>query len=270
MLNLHTLEPSLIALAQTAAQAILTIYEQTKALKIHIKADDSPLTQADLIANRILIEGLQTLTPTIPILSEESQHPDWKIRKTWTTYWLLDPLDGTRPFISGKDEFTVNIALIHNHIPIFGLVAPPTTHECYYAYANIGAYKIQGNGDKKKLTVRPWQPEHTTILTSHGAKHAKIKERFGHLGHYTTQKMSSSWKFCLLAEGKADISPRFGDTSEWDTAAGHCILREAGGNIFDLQGKPLKYNTKKSLLNPHFIALGDVGALKGVVFERLR
>lgn len=264
MIRLPTLAEPLITLAQTAAQAILAV----KILAIQTKADHSPLTQADLIANDILSKGLQQLTPNIPILSEESPYPSWEERKTWRTYWLLDPLDGTRPFIAGSNEFTLNIALIHDHIPIFGLVAPPATQECYYAYANVGAYKIEMNGERKKLGVRPWQPGHTKILTSHGAKEDKIKERFGYLGDYTLQKISSSWKFCLLAEGKADISPRLGDTSEWDTAAGHCVLREAGGDIFDLTGEPLRYNTKPSLLNPHFIALGDVGALKARVFGR--
>jgi 3'(2'), 5'-bisphosphate nucleotidase len=267
MSDLQNLQQPIIELARNAAQAILTIYEQSKTLKVHTKSDDSPLTKADLIANKILTEGLQQLTPEIPTLSEESHHPDWQTRKTWQTYWLLDPLDGTRPFIAGEDEFTVNIALIHNHTPIFGLVLPPTTGECYYAYADIGAYKIAANGNKKKLSVRPWQPEQTILLTSHGAKKHKIEERFGHLGNYKAIKMSSSWKFCLLAEGKADISPRLGDTSEWDTAAGHCILREAGGNIFDLQGKPLTYNSKQSLLNPHFVAIGDVRALKDKVLK---
>jgi 3'(2'), 5'-bisphosphate nucleotidase len=264
MIHLPPLIEPLITLAQKACDAILTI----KIFTIQTKADNSPLTQADLIANELLVKGLQELTPNIPILSEEGGHPDWEERQTWRTYWLLDPLDGTRPFIEGSDEFTVNIALMHNHQPIFGLVAPPVTRQCYYAYKNGGAYKIEANGERQRLNVRPWQPGHTVILASHGAKEDTIKERFGHLGDYTAQKMSSSWKFCLLAEGKADISPRFGDTSEWDTAAGHCILKEAGGDILDLAGEPLCYNTKPSLLNPHFIALGDIEGLKAKTVRR--
>jgi 3'(2'), 5'-bisphosphate nucleotidase len=267
MIDPSTLIESLIKLAQTASDALLVLYEQHETLTVQTKADHSPLTRADLLANDILVTGLNQLTPDIPIISEESYFPKWEERKTWQTYWLLDPLDGTRPFITGSDEFTVNIALIHKHIPIFGLVAPPITQECYYAHNNAGAYKIEASGERKKLHVRPWQAGHTILLTSHGAKEIKIARNFKHLGDYTAKKMSSSWKFCLLAEGKADISPRFGDTSEWDTAAAHCILKEAGGDIFDLKGRPLRYNTKESLLNPHFIALGDVGALKERVFQ---
>src|SRR5579871_1058436 len=192
MINLSELKPSLIALAENAANAILTIYEQSKELlKVHTKPDRSPLTQADLLANSILLEGLKKLTPDYPILSEEGVHPPWKERKTWTTYWLLDPLDGTRPFISHAGEFTVNIALIVNHAPVLGLVYVPITHECYFAEAKTGAYKIDASGNQKNIHVRSWQTQHTHILTSHGARPERIQHHFGHLGNYTMQKLSS-------------------------------------------------------------------------------
>lgn len=269
MIKLSELQSSLITLAQEVADAILVIYVQSKKLKVRTKSDFSPLTEADLLANQMLVDGLKKLTPDLPIISEETQIADWAERQTWSTYWLLDPLDGTRPFIAHAGEFTVNIALIQDHRPIFGLVHVPIAKECYFAYAEVGARKIDAHQQMHTLHVRPWRPGHTDILTSHGARDEKIRHHFGHLGNYTARKLSSSWKFCLLAEGKADISPRLGNTSEWDTAAGQCVLEQAGGAILNLQGEPLRYNMKASLLNPHFIALGDVEGLKAKVFEQL-
>lgn len=271
MIDLTILQTSLITLAHTAAERILDLYGHDHALDIHRKPDYSPVTTADLAAHTIITQGLQQLTPTLPILSEEdARHAHWETRKNWQTYWLIDPLDGTRSFITNVAEFTVNIALIHNHTPILGCIVTPITHECYFASHKQGAYKITQTSDVQRLAIRPWQPGHTIILTSHGAEDDDIIRRFGHLGLHTMTKMSSSWKFCLLAEGKADLSPRLGDTSEWDTAAGHCILKEAGGDILDLQGNPLCYNTKPSLINPHFIALGDIHRLTTEAFKLIR
>jgi len=253
----------IISLAKNASEAILTIYQHHQQYQIQTKSDHSPVTQADLLAHKILIEGLSCLTPHIPILSEESLEIPWEVRQQWQTYWLIDPLDGTRQFIEHSGEFTVNIALIENHLPIFGLIYVPITEECYYAFPEAGAKKIDKQGQEQQISARTWQPNHTIILASRGANEKRLQERFGGLGEYSIVRKASAWKFCIVAEGQADISPRFGDTSEWDTAAGQCILEQAGGAILNLEGQPLRYNTRPSVLNPYFVALGDVESMYG-------
>jgi 3'(2'), 5'-bisphosphate nucleotidase len=262
-MNLSELQQPLIHLAKKAGAAILEIYEKSRQYPVQIKADHSPLTQADLMAHEILMAGLSALTPAYPILSEEGVNIPWQQRQQWHTYWLIDPLDGTQQFIQHSGEFTVNIALIQNHLPIIGLLYVPVTHETYYACATAGhAYKWNAEDQRVPLRVRQWQSAETMILTSRGAKSERISAIFGHLGKLQQIKMSSAWKFGWVAEGKADISPRLGNTSEWDTAAGQCILEVAGGALLDLAGKPLRYNMHESVLNPHFIAVGDIEQLR--------
>lgn len=269
-MNLTELQGPLIALAKAAGKAILEVYEQPTT--VHMKADHSPVTQADIAAHEILTKGLQALTPEYPVLSEEGAAISWEERQQWQRYWLIDPLDGTRQFIRRSGEFTVNVALIDQHEPIIGLLYVPVTREIYYASrAWGGAYKCDASGVCQRLSVRPWQKNQTTILTSQqvarsGRPSERMRERFGHLGEFTQISMSSAWKFGWVAEGKADLSPRFGDTSEWDTAAGQCILELAGGALVDLEGNSLRYNMHESLLNPHFIAVGD-GALLARLFD---
>ena len=258
MVQLTLLRENIISLAKRAAQAILELYKDSSQYSVTEKPDHSPLTQADVISHQILVNGLQQLTLGVPVLSEEGAMPPWEERKDWTHYWLLDPLDGTRQFIKHTGEFAVNIALIENHHPVFGLIYIPVTGECYYAQEGEAAYKQDAQGNKTTLHVRHWSPEQTILLTSQAAQEKTLKKRFGYLGEFSWNKMSSAWKFCQIAEGRADLSPRFGDTSEWDTAAGQCILEQAGGALLDLQGEPLRYNMQASVVNPHFIALGDV------------
>lgn len=253
------LEP-VIAIAKQAGREILEIYEQSRQFPIHAKADHSPLTQADIIAHEVITQELQKLTPALPILSEEGSIIDFSERQHWQRYWSVDPVDGTLEFIRHSGEFTVNIALIESHRPILGVIFIPVTGECYYATPD-GAYKKDVQGNLFPLKVRPWQSEHTVILASYGVKEDRLQRRIGYLGAYDVIKVGSSWKFCLLAEGKGDIYPRMGDTCEWDTAAGQCILERAGGAVLDLNGQPLRYNTRATLLNPHFVALGDYRAL---------
>jgi 3'(2'), 5'-bisphosphate nucleotidase len=259
------LQLPLIQLAKQAGKAILDIYQQAHVTSI-IKIDHSPVTQADLLANTIIQQGLRQLTPNIPILSEEETPPSWEERQNWTYHWLVDPLDGTRQFIQHSHEFTVNIALIENHLPKIGLIYVPVTGECYYAEAKKMAIKLDAAGKITPLHTRVWQPDHTVMLTSHGAHIERLIKIFDYLGEFTQNKIASAWKFGLLAEGKGDISPRFGDTCEWDTAAGQCILEQAGGGIFNLSGQRLQYNTQPSLLNPHFIALGDYTAIYKIIW----
>lgn len=268
IMNLSLLKNPLIALVRQAGEAILEIYKKSHHYAVQMKADHSPLTQADLAAHDILMKGLQALTPGCPVLSEEGVNIPWRERQTWTHYWLIDPLDGTRQFIKQSGEFTVNVALIQNNQPIVGLLHVPVTGETYYgSTAWGGAYKRDAKNQDKQLSVRLWHAgETTTILTSEAAHSDGIQALFGHLGALRHIKMSSALKFAVLAEGEADISPRLGDTSEWDTAAGQCILELAGGALVDLEGRPLRYNTHESLLNPHFIALGDTAQLAERIF----
>lgn len=264
---LPTLQKQLLHLTQQAGKAILEIYQKSRQYLVQIKPDNSPLTQADLIAHEILTTGLQALTPDLPVLSEEGVGIPWEERQKWDRYWLIDPLDGTLPFLRHSGEFTVNIALIQNHQPVIGILYVPVTQEVYYACAEWGgAYKQDTEEGITQLQVRPWHPDETILLTSQAAREEKIQTLFGHLGAYTQIKMSSAWKFGWLAEGKADLAPRLGDTCEWDTAAGQCILELAGGALVGLQGQPLRYNTKASLINPYFIALGDKTHLYGRIF----
>ncbi|HVV69799.1 MAG TPA: 3'(2'),5'-bisphosphate nucleotidase CysQ [Gammaproteobacteria bacterium] len=261
MPNLSQLQNSLILLSKTAGAAILDIYQAARQYSIQTKTDNTPLTQADLKANDILIAGLKQLTPDIPILSEEGKQTPWAERQYWQQYWLIDPLDGTRQFIKHSGEFTVNIALVKEHQVVLGLIYVPVTGECYYAAQDRGAYKLDAKGMETRLQVRAWQRGKTLVLASHSAVEERTRRRFGHLGDFTIRPLSSSWKFCLLAEGQGDFCPRFGATCEWDTAAGQCILEQARGGIFNLEGERLSYNTKESLLNPYFVAIGDVAAL---------
>jgi 3'(2'), 5'-bisphosphate nucleotidase len=257
-MDLSTLQKPLLALVQQAGAAILDIYQEALPKPIHLKADHSPITEADIAAHRILTTGLNALSP-YPVLSEESASIPWSTRKKWHTYWLVDPLDGTQQFIRKTGEFSVNVALIQAHAPVLGILHIPVTGETYYAAgAWGGAYKQDAQQQVSSLHVRAWSAADTThVVTSQISTPEHIQAWCGHLGKLEHRYLSSAWKFGWLAEGKADISPRLGATSEWDTAAGQCILELAGGALVDMQGKPLRYNTHASLLNPHFIALGD-------------
>jgi len=257
----------LIALLKQASEGILDVYAHSHQFKVQAKADASPLTQADLVSHQILIDGLRKLTPDIPILSEEDSNIPFSTRSSWQRYWCVDPLDGTREFIRHSGEFVVNIALIENHLPVLGLIYAPVYEACYYARKGEGAFKV--TDQKVKIHSRSWQKNQTVILASRGMKEEKLKARIGHvLGQFELIPSGSAIKFCRIAEGIADFYPRFGDTCEWDTAAGQIILEEAGGALVDLSWQPLRYNMKDSLLNPHFLAVGDKKLIK-ILQEKL-
>ncbi len=225
------------------------------------KEDNSPLTQADIRSNDFIIKSLNQLNPKIPILSEE-KFVDWNIRKKWTKYWLIDPLDGTKEFIKESDEFTVNIALISNNEPILGVIYAPQLLKLYYANNNQGSFRL--NCDKKikslseSVKINTRDKKSTDKYYIYGSK-SHSNNKFtdwinANFQDYELIKKGSSIKFCELAEGKADIYPRFGPTSEWDIAAGHIILKEAGGEIKSMDNKKILYNMKDSVINPPFIA----------------
>lgn len=243
------------ALADKAADAIMRVYARDD-FDVHEKADHSPLTAADLASHKVIVEGLQALTPEIPVLSEESADIDWDTRRQWSRYWLVDPLDGTREFVKRNGEFTVNIALIDRHASVMGVVLAPVTGDLYAASVNQGAFVRRGAAGEADLRTR--QPA-SPLVVAGSRSHASERQLalLSGLGEYTKIPMGSSLKFCLIADAKADLYLRAGPTSEWDTAAAQCVLEQAGGAVMQLDGVPLAYNTKPSLLNPEFLAVGD-------------
>jgi 3'(2'), 5'-bisphosphate nucleotidase len=256
--NLKRLSLECVNIARDAGNAILSIYNA--GFDIQEKDDKSPLTDADLASHNLILQKLSELTPEIPILSEESAKLPFEERSSWETYWLVDPLDGTREFIKRNGEFTVNIALIHQHRSIIGVINVPVLDVDYYAWENGGCYKAEQKGEAKKISVRKLDESDNAQLTvagsrSHGSE--MMQQYMEKLGDVETLSMGSSLKFCLVAEGRADLYPRLGLTSEWDTAAAHCIVEQAGGYITKTDMTPLEYNTKDSLLNPFFFVFGD-------------
>ena len=243
-------------LAREAGAAILAIYRDEFA--VEHKDDASPLTAADLAAQRVIAAGLARIAPELPVLSEEARAEPWEQRQRWSRYWLVDPLDGTREFVKRNGEFTVNIALIEDHRPVLGVVLAPVTGELYAAAKGQGAWLQQhAGGEWQPIGVRPLAaPAVVAGSRSHGGDSQAFLEAL--LGvPYQPFPMGSSLKFCLIARAVADVYLRLGPTSEWDTAAAQCVLEQAGGAVLDLAGEPLRYNTRDSVLNPEFLAVGD-------------
>jgi 3'(2'), 5'-bisphosphate nucleotidase len=221
--------------------------------------DTSPLTKADHAAHEIITRGLKQLTPAIPVLSEESpadQH-EFATRRHWPDLWLVDPLDGTREFVNRNGEFTVNIALVRDHRPVLGLVLAPALDLVYGGVSGNGAWRRQ-RGATKSITVRVPARSRPVVAGSRSHRGASLDALLARLGDHELLSVGSALKFCLVAEGTADLYPRLGDTFEWDTAAGQAVLEAAGGAVVGLDGRPLGYNQRESLRNPHFLACGDL------------
>lgn len=257
-LDLKYLSQACIEIAETAGLKILDIYQGE--FDIKSKKDNTPLTTADMAAHYHIVKSLSELTPELPILSEEAADIPFSTRKTWQTYWLVDPLDGTREFIKHNGEFSVNIALIHQHKSILGVINIPVQKTTYVGYKGNGAHKISiGTSEKallENIHCRKVDINNLLIAGSRSHQSEKIKSFLAKLGNPKIISIGSSLKSCLVAEGSADIYPRLGLTSEWDTAAAHCIVEEAGGQITKTDMQPLLYNTKDSLLNPEFFVFG--------------
>ena len=244
-----------INISHVAGAAILEVYGQE--FKVMEKEDTSPLTQADLASHVIIRDQLRALTPNIPLLSEESAALDFETRSQWREYWLVDPLDGTKEFVKRNGEFTVNIALIRDHQPVFGVVYVPVTGVTYWGVTDVGARRVDASGQATSISIRTPCANPVAVVGSRSHANPILEKHLSALGSYEMLSMGSSLKFCLVAEGKADFYPRLGPTSEWDTAAAHAVVTASGGQIVTLDGAPLRYNTKDSLLNPHFLAFGD-------------
>ena len=244
-------------IAKTAGERIMEIYKTD--FTVEQKSDNSPLTLADMAAHEIIVAELEKFTPELPILSEESAKIPYETRKTWERYWLVDPLDGTREFVKRNGEFTVNIALIDDHKPILGVVYVPVSGITYFAAQGNGAFKSLPEQSPEQIHVRTPLPKNRIIIAGSRSHATESQQKFIEALGVEVELLGigSSLKFCLVAEGIADIYPRFGLTSEWDTAAAHCVVEEAGGYLTNTQLQPLLYNTKESLLNPHFLVFGD-------------
>lgn len=253
-LDLPALSRSAQALARAAGDAIMAIYRRDFA--VELKDDRSPLTEADMAAHHVLSAGLSALSPSLPVLSEESaEQVATADRLSWSRYWLVDPLDGTREFVKRNDEFTVNIALIDSGEAVLGVVYAPALDELAHAVLGRGAWLEQGV--KVEALHARATPSRPVVAVSRSHANADTVALLDGIGAHDTLAAGSALKFIRLAQGAADLYPRLGPTSEWDTAAGQCVLEESGGRVVDLAGTRFRYNQRDTVLNPSFLAYGD-------------
>ncbi len=249
----------LLPLARDAGQRILEIYAQALAhpdgrqsALVHRKLDQSPLTQADLAAHEIITSGLRQHTPEIKVISEESYQPE-QMAQVGDRFWLVDPLDGTKEFLSGTGEFTVNIALIHHRHPVLGVVYQPTTQELFWGAGGLGAWRQVGDAPQTTIAVEPRQAPPWRVLASRSHMGPKTKALIERIGATQLMQAGSSLKLCQIAAGLADFYPRLGLTSQWDIAAAQAVLEGAGGFVIDEHGQSLRYG-QTDIINPHFLA----------------
>ena len=250
---------ALEVIARDAGAGILSVYE-SEVFDVESKGDGSPLTRADRLAHDIIVAGLSELTPQIPIVSEESATEEMESRLSWETFWLVDPLDGTKEFIKRNGEFTVNIALIHQGNPIYGVVYAPVLNSCFSGGTGYGAWRVDGKDySRQEIMVASKSEGLMTVVASRShrgeAVEAFIASLADRFGQPEVRSMGSSLKICLVATGEADIYPRLGPTCEWDTAAAHSVVLGAGGKVTNVCGQPLVYN-KENILNPWFLVFG--------------
>jgi 3'(2'), 5'-bisphosphate nucleotidase len=255
MIDCAALLPEIDATAREAGEAILAVYRTD--FDVERKSDDSPVTQADLDAERIILAVLRRLTPDIPVVAEEEVSAG-RMPEVGDRFWLVDPLDGTREFLSRNGEFTVNIALVQDRRPILGVVHAPARGLTFTGFLPGHATRQEGDGPVKRIAVRTPPDEGLTVVASR--RHGSVEEREHFLeGRTVANRIAcgSSLKFCVVAAGEADVYPRFGRTMEWDTAAGHAVLAAAGGRLTTTDGKEFLYR-KPGFENPGFIAWGSL------------
>lgn len=240
-------------IAREAGAAIMAIY--AKDFDVEVKADASPVTQADQDAERIILAGLAKLTPDMPVVAEEEVAAGRVPDITGGQFWLVDPLDGTREFINRNGEFTVNIALIRGGAPVLGAVYIPALEEMFLAAGPANVTRIRADGKPQPVSARTAPADGLDAMVSRSHLSPETEEFLDGYSIRERKDAGSSLKFCRLAEGAADLYPRLGRTMEWDTAAGHAVLACAGGSVCQLDGKPLTYG-KPGFENPHFVARG--------------
>jgi 3'(2'), 5'-bisphosphate nucleotidase len=263
-----------VKLAQVAGQAILPFWRADVA--VSNKADDSPVTAADLAAHRVIADGLLALAPHIPVLSEEDCDISLAERQGWSRWWLVDPLDGTKEFIAGSEEFTVNIALIENAEVVFGVVSMPTNGRCYFGGRQLGAWRAEAGEAAEPIEVRNAPPADGRFTVVASRRHSSPEQEAllaglgAAVGALELANIGSSLKFCLLAEGSADCYPRLAPTSQWDTAAAQGVVEGAGGEVIELDGQPFRYPPRESLLNPFFLALPSAASWRQALIDLSR
>lgn len=266
MRNLQDLVAPLLELCREAGECICAHYHAPGTTDFEAKHDQSPLTLADTESHALLQSGLRALEPAVPLLSEESPAAELVGRRSWDCFWLVDPLDGTKEFLNETGEFTVNIALIRDHRPVLGVLYLPLEKAAYVGIPGEGAqcyhYRENGTWDRSGLAVRTLTPgRELTVLASRRHRNRKLEACLDwlreHWGPIIRLDSGSALKFCQLARGQGDFYPRFSPCCEWDTAAGQALLEAAGGALLGMDGRPLRYNTRESLMSPHFFAIAD-------------
>jgi len=248
------LSDAICRIAQEAGEQIMAIYRQE--FDVDTKDDNSPLTQADRAAHTSIEKALEGLQPKLPVLSEEGDAIPYEQRRDWENFWLVDPLDGTKEFVNQNGEFTVNIALIQDQRPILGVVHAPALGTTYLGVKGKGAFRLTEEA-RQPIYARPFDGSSLTVVASRSHRDNTTEALLARLPEHEITSVGSSLKFCRVAEGQADLYPRFGQTSEWDTAAAQCVVETAGGRVVDLDRTPLTYNKGDSLLNPGFVVYGD-------------
>ncbi len=255
--RLDQLLPEARRIAMEAGARVMEIYRA--GFKVFEKANGSPVTTADLAAHQHIVERLEALDESLPVLSEESPDlPSWETRRNWDSYWLVDPLDGTRELIRKSEEFTVNIGLIHQRRPVLGVVGVPASGALYHARRGGGAWRAREEEKPVAIHSRPFPTDGSSVVAisfSHGRP--EVQHLLSLLGPHQEKRVGSSLKSCHVAEGSLDLYPRYGSTSEWDTAAAQCVVEEAGGKVVDWRLRPLRYNLRPDMINPHFLVIGD-------------
>ncbi|WP_372983244.1 3'(2'),5'-bisphosphate nucleotidase CysQ [Marinobacter sediminum] len=251
-MQMNSILPDVIKVADEASERVLQIYRSD--FKINYKDDSSPVTAADIASHDIIEKGLRRISRDIPVLSEEGADIPWDERRHWRRFWLVDPIDGTKEFTQRTGEFTVNIALIEDGEPVLGVVTVPALKEAYWGIKGEGAHRRDRSGRVQPIWVA--EPRQAVrVVASKNHLNDETRAFIERLGEHDFVQAGSSLKFCRIAEGRADIYPRLGPTSEWDTAAAHAVLVAAGGTVETMEGSPLRYG-KANLQNPHFIAKG--------------
>jgi 3'(2'), 5'-bisphosphate nucleotidase len=251
---MNSLLPQVVNISRLAGAAIMEVYHSGDSGETS-KSDNSPLTLADLAAHRLIVAELNKLTPDIPVLSEEAADIPYSERSQWSRFWLVDPLDGTKEFIKRNGEFTVNIALIENGIPVLGVVYAPVLDVCYYGSQSAGAYVQRADAAAQAVTAKPQMTgTPVKVVASRSHSDERTDALLKKLGDHECISMGSSLKLCLVAEGAANFYPRLGPTMEWDTAAAHAVVNAAGGAVCALDGNDLHYN-KPDLHNPEFLVM---------------
>ncbi len=252
---------SVIEITKQAGAVIMDVYKTN--FEIHIKNDKSPVTEADTRANDIITAGLLKIAPDIPILSEEGGDVSFEERTKWDSFWMVDPLDGTKEFIKKNDEFTVNIAYMQNNQPVFGVVYAPALDELYWGSVEKGAYKSFAGNSYTPIRVKSQLSNPVQLATSRSHPSPKMDKFLAQFKKIDLHPMGSSLKICSVADGRVHFYPRLGPTMEWDTAASHAVIKAAGGEIIKYgTNKPLEYN-KEDLLNPEFIA-GNLNSIESL------